>query len=120
MSSSAINLLIIGVAIILVIVVYQNLLPGGDSFVGKVPMVPIGSAQYAPYYNGAVPGMEPMGQPEMYKHQLYQAKAPYYNDTVMQEGRPCNQNTGCGIMGACVDGVCRIKDQNETVFNMKL
>ncbi len=117
--NSAINLLILGVAIILVILVYQNLLKT-DSFVGKVPITPIGGGPYFESYHGIPPGSYPTGQPQMYPYQFYPAKYPYYNDTVNQVGRPCDEENGCGVLGACKNGVCSIKDSpNDTVFNIK-
>jgi len=118
------NLLIIGVAIILVIVAMQSINnhPPHDSFVGKVPMVPIGNGMQMPYY---VPGGYPTGQPMMYPNQIYPAKAPYYNDTFNHIGRPCNQanaeNGGsCGVLGTCTNGVCTVKDKHDTVFDLKI
>jgi len=115
-SNYTLNLLIIGIAIILVILVQQNL-NGNDSFVGKVPITSIGNA---PYYNiGGYPGVYPTGQPMMYNSQYYPAKYPYYNDTINNIGRPCNNSeTGCGVFGACVNGVCTIKDKKDTVFDI--
>lgn len=118
--SSALNLLILGVAIILVILAYQNITKA-DSFVGKVPMVPIGSGPYYESYHGLPMGVFPTGQPMMYPSQYYPAKYPYYNDTMKQVGRPCDEQNGCGVLGACQNGVCTIKNQQtDTVFNMKL
>jgi hypothetical protein len=117
-STYALNLLILGVAIILVIMAYQNILKT-DPFVGKVPMVPLGGPYLESYY-GIPPGVYPTGQPMMYNSQYYQAKYPYYNDTVNQIGRPCDQQNGCGVLGACQNGVCSIKDQRDTVFNVKI
>ena len=57
------------------------------------------------------------------KHQLVsllQSKIPYYNDTEHNIGRPCNNQTGCGVFGACMNGICAAKDQHGTVFNMKV
>jgi len=120
MSSYALNLLILGVAIILVILAYQNILKI-DPFVGKVPMVPIGSGPYFESYHGIPMGVYPTGQPMMYPKQYYPAKYPYYDDTANQVGRPCDEQNGCGVLGACQNGVCSIKrNNNDTVFNMKL
>jgi hypothetical protein len=120
MGSYALNLLILGVAIILVILAYQNILKT-DSFVGKVPMVPIGSGPYLESYYGIPPGVFPNGQPMMYPQQYYPAKYPYYNDTVNQIGRPCDEQNGCGVLGACQNGVCTIRQPNtDTVFNLKI
>lgn len=119
-SNYALNLLILGVAIILVILAYQNILKT-DSFVGKVPMVPIGSGPYLESYHGLPFGVYPTGQPMMYPNQYYPAKYPYYNDTVNQIGRPCDEQNGCGVLGACQNGVCSIKQANsDTVFDIKL
>ena len=82
------NLVIIGIAIILVFVAMQNITyPRHDPFVGRVPMVPIGGGMQMPYW---VPGGMPTGQPEMYPQQFYPAKAPYIQDTLEHVGRPCN------------------------------
>lgn len=118
--SYALNLLILGVAIILVIMAYQNILKT-DSFVGKVPMVPIGSGPYFENYHGLPMGVYPNGQPMMYPQQYYPSKYPYYNDSVNQVGRPCNEQNGCGALGMCQNGVCSIrKEDSGTVFNMKV
>ena len=120
-SSYALNLLILGVAIILVMLAYQNIIKT-DGFVGKVPMVPIGGGPYYESYYGIPPGVFPVGQPQMYPQQFYPSKYPYYNDTVNQVGRPCDEKNGCGVLGACQNGVCSIKQNSgeNTVFNMKL
>jgi hypothetical protein len=120
-TSYALNLLIIGVAIILVILAYQSILKS-DGFVGKVPMVPIGSGPYMDSYRGLPMGVYPTGQPMMYPQQYYPAKFPYYNDTVSQIGRPCDEQNGCGVLGACQNGVCTIRQSldSDTVFNMRL
>ena len=120
-SSYALNLLILGVAIILVMLAYQNIIKT-DGFVGKVPMVPIGGGPYYESYYGLPPGVFPVGQPQMYPQQFYPSKYPYYNDTVNQVGRPCDEKNGCGVLGACQNGVCSIKQNSgeNTVFNMKL
>jgi hypothetical protein len=116
--SYTLNLLILGVAIILVILAYQNII-NTDPFVGKVPMTPIGNGPYFNTYYGIPPGVQPTGQPMMYPQQLY-PQYPYYNDSVNQVGRPCNEQNGCGVLGACSNGVCTIKDQYDTVFDIKI
>ena len=100
---------------------YQNIIKT-DGFVGKVPMVPIGGGPYYESYYGLPPGVFPVGQPQMYPQQFYPSKYPYYNDTVNQVGRPCDEKNGCGVLGACQNGVCSIKQNSgeNTVFNMKL
>ncbi len=113
------NLLILGIAIILVLLVYQSI-TRADSFVGKVPMVPIGGGPYLENYYGIPPGVFPVGQPQMYPYQYYPAKYPYYNDTFNQVGRPCDEQNGCGVLGACQNGTCTMKNKEDTVFNMKL
>jgi hypothetical protein len=120
-SNYALNLLILGVAIILVILAYQNIIKT-DPFVGKVPMVPIGSGPYYENIYGIPPGGYPNNQPMMYQNQYYPSKYPYYNDTVNQVGRPCNEANGCGVLGACQNGICAIKkDHNDTtVFDLRL
>ncbi len=120
-SSYALNLLILGVAIILVLMAYKNIIKT-DPFVGRVPNVPIGGGPYYESYYGLPPGVFPTGQPMMYNSQYYQAKYPYYNDTVNQIGRPCDEQNGCGVLGVCQNGVCSIKTESggDTVYNMKL
>ena len=115
----ALNLLIIGVAIILVILVQHNLVTA-DSFVGKVPMMPIGNGPFYGAYQGLPQGVYPTGQPMMYPQQLYPAKVPYYDDSVNNYGRPCKEPNGCGVLGACVNGVCTVKNQQDTVFDLKI
>lgn len=115
----ALNLLILGVAIILVMMAYKNII-NTDSFVGRVPMTPIGGGPYYESYYGIPPGVYPTGQPMMYNRQMYQSKYPYYNDTVNQVGRPCKEPNGCGVLGACVNGSCTVKDQKDTVFSLVL
>ena len=120
-SGSILNLLVLGIAIILLIVlINQNPSSRGDSFVGKVPMMPIGNGFYPPGY---VPGVQPMGQPMIYPQQIYPAKLPYIDDSVNNVGRPCGGND-CGAFGSCINGVCSInrtdEDNNTTVFNMKI
>ena len=110
----ALNLIVLGIAIIIVLVIQNNL---NDFFVGRVPQVPIGNA---PYYNLIPYGVYPNGQPMVYPQQMYPAKLPYYNDSVANYGRPCKEPDGCGVLGACVDGVCKVKDQNNTVFDIKI
>jgi len=119
----ALNLIIIGVAIIIVILAQQNLANGGsDSFVGKVPMTSIGNGPYYGAYYGLPPGVIPTGQPMMYPYQLYPAKMPYYDDSVNNIGRPCKEPNGCGALGACQNGICSIKDDvgSTTVFDLKI
>ena len=89
---------------------------GDDDFVGQVPYVPIGNG-YMPVYS--VPGTHPYGQPMMYPEQMY-PKTPYYADTVENIGRPCKSPNGCGVFGTCTDGVCTVKDQQKTVFDIKI
>lgn len=113
------NLLVLGIVIILVIYVYQNICKT-DTFVGKLPTVPIGSGPYLHSYYGIPAGVYPTGQPMMYNNQYYPSKYPYYNDTMNQVGRPCDEQNGCGVLGACQNGVCTIKDKNDTVFNIRV
>lgn len=115
--TSTLNLIILGVAIILVMIVYQNVVSQDDTFSGKVPMVPIGGN---PYLNFLPQGVQPTGQPMMYQNQYYPAKFPYYNDAINNYGRPCDQINGCGVMGSCVDGTCTITDEKNTVFDLKI
>lgn len=115
-SSNIMNLFILGIAILLVMVAKQNIQgmpsPDGDSFVGKVPMVPIGGAPYHPQQ--ILPGTQPYGQPMMYPQQYYPAKVPWYPET----GRPCEGGGGCGATGVCQQGVCTVRDQYNTVFDI--
>ncbi len=116
------SLLITGVAIILVLIVWNNLKRNSnkeDSFVGRVPLTPIGNGPYYGDYSNIPPGVQPTGQPMMYAHELY-TKFPYYGDSINQQGRPCQEKSGCGSLGACVNGVCTIKDQYDTVFDIKI
>lgn len=107
--SGILNLFIIGVAILLVIIAKRN---NDDNFVGKVPMVPIGNGRpYGPQQ--ILPGTQPYGQPMMYPTQYYPAKVPWYPET----GRPCKEG-GCGATGVCHNGVCTIRSQNNTVFDI--
>ncbi len=116
-AASVVNLLILGIAIILIIIALNNLQPQADPFVGKVPMVLGGGGMPGPYY---VPGVFPTGQPMMYPNQYYPAKVPYYNDSTQHVGRPCQSEGGCGVLGVCQNGVCTVKSENDTVFNMKI
>lgn len=119
-TSYALNLLIIGIAIILVVLVYQNVKNTQDSFVGRVPNVSIGNGPYYGNYNGIPPGSYPTGQPMSYPEQYYQSKYPYYNDSINHVGRPCSEQGGCGVLGVCQDGMCTVKDQDDTVYGIKL
>ena len=56
----------------------------------------------------------------MYPQQFYPAKAPYIDDSLNQVGRPCNEPSGCGVLGVCSNGVCTVKDQHDTVFDLKI
>ena len=56
----------------------------------------------------------------MYPQQLYPMKVPYYDDSVNNIGRPCKGESGCGVLGACMNGVCTVKDNNSTVFDLKI
>ncbi len=57
-------------------------------------------------------------QPMMYDKQLFVSKVPYYDDSLKYVGRPCEN--GCGVLGFCKDGVCKVRDQENTVFDIKL
>lgn len=106
--NNVLNLLVLGVAIILVLVAMKN----QDYFVGKVPMVNIGNAPYLPMqflHNGY-----PIEQPRTCQQIIYPEKVQNYNEI----GRPCNG--GCGEMGLCQDGVCKVKSQENTVFDIKI
>jgi len=115
-NSNILNLLVLGVAIILVMVAQQNIAnqpPVEDSFVGKVPMVPIGNGRPTGPQQ-IVPGTQPYGQPMMYPQQYYPAKVPWYPET----GRPCEG--GCGATGVCQNGICTVQDQYNTVFDIPI
>jgi hypothetical protein len=116
MDSRVIYTIITGILIILLILILKNYQTNinADPFVGKVPMVPIGNNYYQ-----FVPGVRPLGQPMMFKEQLY-PRTPYYADTIEHSGRPCNGPNGCGVFGTCNNGTCVVKDQNDTVFNIKV
>jgi hypothetical protein len=119
MTSDIINLVILGIVIVLLFVVqqnYQNNKPS-ENFVGKVPQTPIGNGMHYMYN---VPGGHPTGQPMMYPEQLYQAKIPYYDDSIHNIGRPCTGPNGCGVFGTCANGTCTVKDKSNTVFNLKI
>ncbi len=114
-SGNIMNLFILGIAILLVMVARQNIenAPNNDNFVGKVPMVPIGGGRaHGPQQ--ILPGTQPYGQPMMYPQQYYPAKVPWFPET----GRPCEG--GCGATGVCKDGVCTVKDQYNTVFDIPI
>jgi hypothetical protein len=113
--SGSLKLLILGVAIILVVMIYKNL--DTDSFVGRVPMQSMGYGGTIP---GLVPGVYPHGQPMMYAQQMYPSKYPYYDDSVKQMGKMCNEPNDCGVLGACQGGVCKVKTKENTVFDITL
>jgi hypothetical protein len=102
------NLFIIGIAIVIILLIKRSKL--FDKFVGNVQVTPIGNGGN----NFLVPGSYPMNQPMMYAQQLYPAKMPWYPET----GRPCSGK--CGITGVCTNGICQMRDQTETVFNVKI
>jgi hypothetical protein len=122
MINNIIYLVITGILLVLIIVVQnrhanKNERTMGDSFVGKVPLTQIGNG-YSGIY-GMPPGVFPTGQPMMYPEQMY-PKDPYYADTNENVGRPCNGPNGCGVFGSCTNGVCTVKDQHDTVFDIKV
>lgn len=61
--------------------------------------------------SGIYGGSVALGAPMIYTQQLY-PKIPYNSD----EGRVCK--FGCGAVGDCVDGVCRLKPYDATVMNI--
>lgn len=119
------NLVILGIAIVLVVVARRNT----DLFVGRVPITPIGGEQY-PFM-----AAQPIGQPMMYQRQLYPARVPWGNlipsrnswigggnpsgnggnPSGIDMGRPCEG--GCGDTGVCQEGVCTTV-KNKTVFDL--
>jgi hypothetical protein len=117
-----INLIIIFIAIVLVYITKKNQSNQPDSFVGRVPTVPIGNGYYGGspgVYPPNVPFNQGFNQPMTYPKQMYPAKLPYYADSVAQEGRPC-KNGGCGVYGACVNGECTVKTQKDTVLGVSI
>lgn len=103
------NLIVLGLAILLIIIAQQRIQP--DKFVGKVPLTLIGNGGYDPYF---IKGVYPTGQPMTFSKQLYPAKIPWYT----QYNRPCKY--GCGTTGVCKNGKCTGRDQNKTVFDIKI
>jgi len=121
-TGNILNIVILSIAIMLVVYAKQGLI-NTDSFVGKVPQVNIGNGYGG--YNGNRPYQvqgqaNVIGQPMVYPEQLYQAKYPYVNDSVKQFGKPCKDANSCGVLGACVEGTCSVKGQDNTVWNMVL
>ncbi len=107
------------ILLFIVVAMYIKCLAGrfGENFVGKVPRTPIGNGMHYVY---GEPGVQPTGQPMMYRQQLYEAKIPYYDDSLHNIGRPCSGKGGCGVFGTCADGTCTVNDKNNTVFNLKI
>mgnify|MGYP000343700962 CR=1 FL=1 len=129
--SRSLNLLIIGFAIIIVVLIYEN--QSADSFVGMVPNVPIGGYQYPPFpgyfYTNTIPNSPPnfpnyqsgpINQPIIYPNQMYPAKIPYYDDTINQTGKVCGEANDCGVLGACQGVVCKVKRSDNTVFDLRI
>ncbi len=125
MINNIIYLIITGIVLLLMIIVQnqyvkKNNRVTGETFVGKVPLSYIGNGNS--YVNGMYDlphGVFPTGQPMMYQEQMY-PKTPYYYDTEENVGRPCNGPNGCGVFGSCSNGTCTVKDQYDTVFDIKL
>lgn len=136
------NLVILGVAIILVAVAKNNYGEFFGNIVNSLTMAqkarlnyydsPIPNQLYAQYHfkpyqylgpmdkNGVTYKFDPYNtnsnlkqQPMVYPQQLYPAKAPWYP----QAGRPCETGS-CGATGVCKDGVCHRTDGSNTVFNI--
>ena len=83
-----------------------------DDFTGKLPVPSIG--------NGKAPeGVYPTGQPMLFKKQMY-PKIPYYSDSLRHQGLICKDQESCGVLGHCENGVCKVKKQGDTVFDIKL
>jgi hypothetical protein len=116
--SYVLNLLILGVTIILVLVAKNNPMFANLGMPNRPPQEGFGGGGGGfGGYNYMPRGVQPTGQPMMYPRQIYPAKMPYYPET----GRPCNgklSSMGCGSTGVCTDGICHMKDQNNTVFNI--
>lgn len=134
-------LLIVAVVFVLLLALFKNSRKS-DSFVGRVPYpsnqnlypgTQQGNLQFAPPpfrphqpagYSYQFPdnttGSNPINQPMIYKNQYYMGKYPYYADAMRQVGRPCDQNTGCGALGVCQNGVCTVKTQGDTVFDINI
>jgi len=110
--SNIVNLIILGVAIILVCVTKKKF---SELFVANIPMM------NGPMMNGQEPLREfansghPQGNPYTYQNQIYPAKIPYYPEL----GSPC-KNGDCGLLGKCEGGSCRAIPYNKTVFNQPI
>lgn len=137
-TSSIINLIIIGIAIVLVFSIktkynegFRNnrfnpyatpTIPWGppmsDSYIQQYPQGPPRPymQNYLPGPNFQGPGGQ-MGQPPLlYPYQLY-PKIPYYPSV----GQLCTDDDptkGCGATGYCREGQCYMKHSDGTVFNI--
>ncbi len=56
---------------------------------------------------------ETINAPVVFPVQLYQY-IPYARDV----GKPCEG--GCGALGTCENGICKLKNYNKTVFDVSL
>ena len=113
--SSITNLLILGIAILLICNIKTKF---SEMFVANVPMIPNddGYGAQGGVFSGNYPGYSvgghPNGNPYTFNNQIYPAKIPYYPEL----GRPCEGNAGCGVLGKCENGVCGATPYNKTVF----
>ncbi len=112
-SIKLINLILISAAIIFIIVYSDAGAIFQETFSGRLPKLPNNGmfANDMPNYNSNLEE-----QPYLYEKQLFPAKVPYYDDTMRHYGRPCNNEGGCGVLGACINGKCNIKDKNYPVM----
>jgi len=120
-TGNILNIVILSVAVVLIVYAKQIMYSTTDSFVGKVPTTSIGNG-YGNYKNPySIPGQaNVVGHPMVYPQQFYHPKMPYVNDSIKQLGKPCENANSCGVLGACQNGVCSVKGQDSTVWNMKL
>lgn len=136
MDPGIINLIIIGIAAIIIQIAktaYAND-HGIDQFVPNVPLPPGNQNQMLPQLNpqnitNSVHQKVQMAQrspenyyqlpstPHQFVKQIYPAKYPYANES----GNQCiegSQTYGCGAAGECRNGVCQPRTYNRTVFNI--
>lgn len=111
------NLVVIGIAIILVIFVKNNYKDffsnlHTERHIQNFQNSPQNSPQYfnPSFVNGINSNM--YQQPMVFQRQMYPAKAPWYPQT----GRPCETGT-CGATGTCQDGICQRNDEYQEPIN---
>ena len=106
------NLLILGVAIVLISITKSKC---SELFVGEVPMMMnsydgINNLQYASQSDNL------KENPYRFPRQIYPVRPPYYPEL----GKPCQNSGQCGVLGSCGDGVCKAIPYNKTVFGMNV